>query len=146
MAHRIYRPPFPLSQYVELIWRTANPGTPSSRQRVYPNGAMALVIHLKKPTASYYFDDRVLTVRAPLLAGPYSMSFHMDPSECTEVIGILFRPGAGRMFFPVPVHELHNDDVALNDLYPSEADRLLNELCSPAKKNAQFHVVEQYLS
>jgi AraC-like DNA-binding protein len=145
VSQRIYKPPFPLSRYVDLMWRTANTGMPSSRERVYPNGSMALVIHLKKPTASYYFDNRVLTVRVPLLAGPYSMSFHMDPSESTEVIGILFRPGAGRVFFPVPVHELHNDDIALNDLYPSEADRLLNELSSAKNEHAQFQIVERYL-
>jgi len=145
VSQRIYKPPLPLSQYVEYIWRTANSGAPPSRERVYPNGAMALVIHLRKPTASYYFENRVLTVRVPLLAGPYSMSFHMDPSESTEVIGVLFRPGAGRVFFPVPVHELHNDDVALNDLYPSDADLLLNELCSATNMDAQFQVVERYL-
>src|ERR1700722_833045 len=146
MAQCIYKPPFPLSRYVEHIWRAANSGMPSSRQRVYPNGAMALVIHLKKPTASYYFDDRVLSVRVPLLAGPYSMSFHMDPSESTEVIGVLFRPGAGRMFFPVVAYELHNDDIALSDLYPSEADWLLNELCAAPGEDAQFLVFERYLS
>ncbi len=146
MAQRIYKPSFPLSRYVEHIWRTANAGLPSSRRRVYPNGAMALVIHLKKPTASYYFDDRVLSVRVPLLAGPYSMSFHMDPSESTEVIGILFRPGAARAFFPVAAHELHNEDIALSELYPSEADCLLNELCAAPGEDAQFLVVEHYLS
>jgi AraC-like DNA-binding protein len=145
VSQRIHKPPFPLSQYVEYIWRTANSGMSSSRQRVYPHGSMALVIHLRNPTTSYYFDDRTLTVRVPLLAGPYSMSFHMDPSASTEVIGILFRPGAGRVFFPVPAHELHNDDVALSELYPSEGDRLLNELCSAANADAQFLVVEQYL-
>ena len=83
MSQRIYKPPFPLSRYVDSIWRTANTGMPPSRERVYPNGSMALVIHLKKPTASYYFENRLFTVRVPLLAGPYSMSFHMDPSEST---------------------------------------------------------------
>src|ERR1700744_896092 len=146
VSQRIYKPPLPLSQYVEYIWRTANSGAPPSRERVYPNGAMALVIHLRKPTASYYFENRVLSVRVPLLAGPYSMSFHMDPSESTEVIGVLFRPGAGRVFFPVTAHVLHNDDVALSDLYPSEADCLLNELCTAPGEDAQFAVMEDYLS
>lgn len=145
MAQRIHKPSFPLSRYVEYIWRTANSGTPPSRQRVYPNGAMALVIHLKKPTASYYFDDRTLCVRVPLLAGPYSIPFHVDPSESTEVIGILFRPGAGRMFFPVAAHELQNNDVALHDICPGEAERFLNELSFARSEDEQFLVVERYL-
>lgn len=145
MTQTIYKPAFPLSQYVEHMWRTTNSGVPPSRQRVYPNGAMALVIHLNKPSASYYFEKRVLTVRVPLLAGPYSMSFHMDPSESTDVIGVLFRPGAGRVFFPIPVQELHNDDIGLDELYPGEGDCLLNQLCSAASEGLQFRILERYL-
>jgi AraC-like DNA-binding protein len=146
MSRRVHKPAFPLSQYVELIWRETNSGMPPSRQRVYPNGAMALVIHLKKPTACFFIDDEPHSIRVPLLAGPYSRSFHIDPSQSTAVIGILFRPGAARMFFPVAAHELHNTDIALSELHPCEADRLLNDVCSAAGEHAQFLVVERYLS
>lgn len=146
MPHRIHRPAFPLSQYVELIWRVSNSGLSPSRQRVYPNGAMALVIHLKRPTASFYVDDEPHSIRVPLLAGPYSRSFHIDPSESTAVLGVLFRPGAARMFFPVAAHELHNADIALSDLNPGEADRLLNDVCSATDERAQFLMMERYLN
>lgn len=146
MPHRLHKPAFPLAQYVEFIWRATNTGMLPSRRRVYPNGAMALVIHLKKPTVSFFVDDKTYTVRVPLLAGPYSRSFHTDPSQSTEVIGILFRPGAGRIFFPVAAHELHNIDIALSDILPGEADRLLNDVGSATGEHAQFLVVEQYLN
>jgi AraC-like DNA-binding protein len=146
MSRRVYQPAFPLSQYVEFIWRATNSGSLPSRQRVYPNGAMALVIHLKKPTMTFFVDAEPQTIRVPLLAGPYSRSFDIDPSESTEVIGILFRPGDARMFFPVAAHELHNIDIALNELYPGEADRLLNDLCSARGEHEQIQVVERYLN
>jgi len=146
MSHRVYKPEFPLSQYVDFIWWTANSGMQPSRQRVYPSGAMALVIHLKKPTASFFINDQVYTIQVPLLAGPYSRCFHIDPSESTAVIGILFHPGAGRVFFPVSADELHNTDIALSQLDPVEADRLLNEVCSAASEEACFLVVEKYLT
>jgi AraC-like DNA-binding protein len=146
MPRRVHKPAFPLSQYVEFIWRTTNSGTPPSRQRIYPDGSMALVIHLKKPTFSFFIDDEPQNIRVPLLAGPYSRSFHIDPSDSTAVIGILFRPGAARMFFPVAAHELHNTDIALSELYPGEADRLLNDVCSATGELMQFLAVEQYLN
>jgi AraC-like DNA-binding protein len=146
MSRRIHRPPFPLSQYVELIWRQTNSGVLPSRQRIYPNGAMALVIHLKKPTLSFFVDDQPQTIRVPLLAGPYSRSFYVDPSESTAVIGVLFRPGAARMFFPVAADELHNTDIALSELHPGEADRLLNDVCSATEEHVQIQVVERYLN
>ena len=117
-----------------------------SRQRVYPNGAMALLIHLRNATASFYVDDEPHSIRVPLLAGPYSRSFHIDPSESTAVIGVLFRPGVARMFFPVAANELHNADIALSDLNPGEADRLLNDVCSATDERAQFLEMERYLN
>ena len=146
MSRRINKPAFPLSQYVEFIWRATNSGMPPSRQRIYPNGAMALVIHLKKPTMSFFVDDEPQTIRVPLLAGPYSRSFEIDPSQSASVIGVLFRPGAARTFFPVAAQELHNIDIALNELHPGEADSLLNDLCSATGEQQQFLVVERYLN
>src|SRR5215472_7838921 len=145
MSRRVYKPAFPLCQYVEFFWRTTNSGTPSYRQRVYPDGAMALAIHLKRPTMTFFIDDQPQCVRVPLLAGPYSRPFDVDSSQSTGVIGVLFRPGAARMFFPVAAHELHNTDVALRDLHPAESDRLLNDVCSSTSEQAQFLAVERYL-
>jgi len=146
MPQRVCRPAFPLSQYVEFIWQAANHGMPSSRQRVYPNGAMALVIHLEKPTMSFFVDDKPNSIRVPLLAGPWSRSFQIDPSQSTAVIGVLFRPGAARMFFPVSAHELHNTDIALSKIHRGDADRLLNDVCSVTGEHAQLLMVEQYLN
>ena len=127
------------------MWRVTDPQAVPSRQRVYPNGAMALVIHLKKPTATFYIDDEQHDIRVPLLAGPYSRSFHIDPSQSTGVVGVFFRPGAARMFFPVAAHELHNVDIALSQIHAGEADRLLNDVCTALGERAQFLAVEQYL-
>lgn len=141
-----YTPDFPLSQYVVQIWlRTNSTGHLSSRQRVYPDAAMAMVIHLKRPTMSFWVDNERRSVRVPLLAGPWTRSFEFDPSESTAVIGVSFRPGAARMFFPVAAMELHNLDIGLSELCPDEADRLLNDVCSATGERAQFLVVEQYL-
>jgi AraC-like DNA-binding protein len=107
---------------------------------------MALVIHLDKPSTSFFIDGKAFSVRVPLIAGPYSRSFDIDPSRSTSVIGILFRPGAARVFFPVAAHELHNTDIALRELHSGEADRLLNDVCSATDDHARFLVLEEYLS
>lgn len=146
MDLRLHRPGFPLSEYVESIWKVTNSGVPPSRQPVYPNGAMALMMHLDRPTACFFVDGKPCSVRVPLLAGPYSRLYHVDPSRTTAAVGILFRPGGARMFFPVAAHELHNADIALSELYPREADRLLNDVCSSIDVRAQFMFLEHYLS
>jgi AraC-like DNA-binding protein len=106
---------------------------------------MALMIHLDKPTATYFVDGQTHTIRVPLLAGPYSRPFEIDPSRSTAVLGVVFRPGAARMFFPVASHELHNRDAALSELRPDEADRLLNEVCLARDEEARLRAMEGYL-
>ena len=145
MVLRVYKPGVQLSQYVERMWWNAIPEAAPSRQRIYPDGAMALVIHLNKPATTFFIDGRACSVRVPLLAGPYSRSFQIDPSQSTAVVGVLFRPGAARTFFPVAPHELHNLDIALSDLCADEADRLLNETCSARDTSALLMAMEQYL-
>ena len=49
------------------------------------------------------------------------------------------------MFFPVAAHELHNVDIALSDLYPEDAERLLDDVCTATDEQAQFLAVERYL-
>lgn len=144
-SFRAYKPSLPLSPHVEMIWRIESTGAQSSRVRVCPDGAMALVIHLNKPETSFFIDGERHRVSVPLLAGPYSRSFHVDPAEMKAVIGVRFRPGAARMFFPIAAQELHNVDIALNEILPADADRLLNEVCCVHTEDAQFAAVENYL-
>ena len=145
MPLRLHKPELPLSRYVAQMWWKGNSGLPPSRQRIYPDGAMALVIHLDRPSISYVLDEKSYSVRVPLLAGPYSRSFLVDPSLATSVLGIVFRPGAARVFFPVAANELENVDIALRDLEPLDADQLLNDLCQETDPWALFRTAERYL-
>jgi len=144
MPRLVYQPAFPLSQYVDLMWHRASSGPSASRQRIYPDGAMVLAIALQQPTLSFFLGTARHTIPVPLLAGPYSRSFDTDPSP-SAVIAIRFRPGAARAFFPIAAHELHNTDIALRQLYPAEADRFLNDVCSATGEHAQLQAVEHYL-
>jgi AraC-like DNA-binding protein len=145
MAFRVHRPDFPLSGYVEQMWWRAYSGLAPSLERVYPDGSMVLVIHLRRPTISYVIDEKSYSIRVPVLAGPYSRFFFIDPSLSTAVLGIVFRPGAARVFFPIAANELENVDISLADLDPLEADRLLNDLCPQVDAAALFRAAELYL-
>lgn len=145
MPHLFHKPAFPLSQYVDVICRVGGPAEPSSQRCVYPDGAMALVIHPTKPAMPFFIDGVLHRIAVPLLAGPYSRSFHVDPSQSSGAVVVRFRPGAASLFFPIAAHELHNTDIALSQLNPSEADQLLNEMCGAPDAHAQIRKIETYL-
>lgn len=145
MGIQIHTPPPPLSRFVETIWYITNAGGKEIWERIYPQGSMELVVHLDSRELSFIDEAKRHSVRVPLLAGPYSRSFLINPAEYTAVIGARFRPGAARMFFPVPAHELRNTDVPVEQLYPREAERLYDQLLSARGAAARIHVLEQYL-
>jgi len=141
-----YRPGPPLAEFVDSMWQMTNQGLRPSRHRICPTGSSALVIHLADSHLSFFDRGRRHSVRIPLLAGPYSRSFLIDPSELTAVIGVRFRPGAGRIFFPVPAHELHNLHVPLDELFPGEGARLLDRLLFAGTSERRFGILERYLA
>lgn len=145
MTFYSYTPKPPLSQFVEVIWSMQTAGARPSRQRVYPTGMMELVIHLADRHLSWFDGTHRQSVRVPLLAGPYSRAFMIDPSEYTAVLGVRFKPGALGMFFQLPAHELHNTDVALEDLRPEEAASLHDMLISASSQTGRFQALERYL-
>lgn len=140
-----YAPGHPLSAFVETIWFMTNDSHAPANRRVCPNGTMELVINLSARNMSFCVGTTWQRVRVPLLAGPYSTSFLVDQSEFTAVMGVRLKPGAGRVFFPIAAHELHNRDVALAELYPNEAAPLYDELLAAGALHARFRVLERYL-
>src|SRR5215471_1830067 len=108
MPFHSYSPATPLSRFVESIWSITNTSVAPSRRHICPNGgAMQLIIDLMDRSLSFFYGEEEHRVRVPLLAGPYSKAFSIDPSELTDVLGIQFKPGAARTFFRIPAHELH---------------------------------------
>jgi len=146
MPFQSYTPEAPLSQFVATIWWMSNAGVPSSRQRICPNGgAMQLVLNLAHQSLSFFEGAERQSIRAPLIAGPYSKAFSIDPAEFTAVLGVQFKPGGARLILRLPAHELHNTDVPFEDLYPQEAARLRDEVLSATGLAGRFRVLESYL-
>jgi AraC-like DNA-binding protein len=145
MPCRTYQPLTQLSQLVEMLWYIWNaPGSPP-RYLICPNGAMDLLIHLHDRAVTLYTDAACERVRGPLLAGPKSQSLSIDPAEFTAVLGVRFRPGAARLFFPLPADELHNSGVPLSDLYPREAELLREEILSIPGLDGKIAALQRYL-
>jgi AraC-like DNA-binding protein len=140
-----FTPAAALSPFVESIYFISQSPVGPHRHLVTPNGFMDLVIHLENRPLSWFIGEDRYSVTGPLLAGPYSKPFHLDFSEFTSVLGVRFKPGAARLFFPIPAHELHNLDVALSDVYRIDADQLIDEVLSASPLQRQIRLLQRHL-
>ncbi|MDB5035526.1 MAG: AraC family transcriptional regulator [Chlorobi bacterium] len=110
-VYREFPPSPPLAPYVECYWtmRAAGSSTPTPN-RVLPDGCVDIIFDATEPASA--FDPSRGTVigvmrrpRVVMLGGPL------------ELIAVRFRPGCGRIFFPVPMSELADYSIALSDLW-----------------------------
>lgn len=142
-------PQTPLNKFVDLFWfyDGYSPG-PHSKERLMPDGSSELVINLKQDEARIYDRenlDQYTRLPGALLCGPHSSFFVIDTAQQASVIGIHFKPGGAFPFFKMPVGELHNLHVSLDDLWGHEAGLLRERLLEAATPEKKFQVLEECL-
>lgn len=98
MVYRTHPPRPPLSDFVDLFWFYGGYAPPHARERVLPDGAMALIISLRDDGLRVY--DRHDTERSERLGtcvvcGVRSQFAIVDTTGQAPSMGVRFKPGAG---------------------------------------------------
>jgi AraC-like DNA-binding protein len=140
MISHLHSPGPPLSRFVELFWYYAGVSLPHKQERLLPQGTVELVIDLR--------DCRGGSQRLPdaVVSGPHSRFFVLDTACQSEVIGIHFKPGGAFPFFKLPVDELHNLHVALDDLWGACSVELRERVLAAPTPSAKIEVMERFLA
>ena len=130
MWHRVPGPP--LSEHVALLWGEEAYAPGHAQEWLLPTGSMDLIVDFR--------------ANASLMVGAYSRPGLLDTSQPVSVMGAHFHPGGAFAFLSVPVDELHNRDVDLNDVWPAVEARVLRErlLAAPTPQR-KLAVLEEAL-
>lgn len=139
----------PLNEFVELFWfYDGFPPRAHKKERLMPTGSVEMVINLRENETRVYDPKNVeISRRLPgaLICGPHSSHFVIDTAEQDSVIGIHFRPGGAFPFFRLPVDELHNLQVSLEDLWGLEGSLVREQLLEAATPENKLQVLERCL-
>jgi AraC-like DNA-binding protein len=144
---RVAKPP--LNEFVELFWfyDGYTPG-PHKKERLMPDGSIELVINLRENESRIYDRRNSSTFnRFPgaLVCGPQSNFFVIDTAQQASVIGIHFKPGGAFPFFRLPLDELHNLHVSLEDMWGREAGLLRERLLEAGTAQKKLDLLESCL-
>ncbi|OBA74732.1 AraC family transcriptional regulator [Mycobacterium sp. 1554424.7] len=143
----LYRPPPPLSDYVEFFghWRHSGP---SYRSRALPRGAVTIVLDVgRRQQLDFYAADGRTRLRVPpaLVIGPHSGSYISDIAADEPVMAIHFRPGGAYPFLGIPLGELEDAGVGLDDIWGRGGTELHERLAEAPSAAAGFGVLEEFL-
>ena len=148
MVYRTYTPKPPLCHFVELLWYYQGGERTHAKERILPDGSLSLVVNLNQDEIRVYDPrrtERAVKFRGASVGGPHSEFSVIDTAEQKHVIGVHFKPGGGFPFFQLPVCELHNLHIALEDVWDQAANDLRDRLLEAPAVEDKFRVLESCL-
>jgi AraC-like DNA-binding protein len=142
----IYRPSSTLTDHTEIIghWH----GTVSYRSRALPRGAVTVIIDVgQRQKLDFYAADGQTRLDVPpaFITGSHTASYVSDIAADEPVIAIHFRPGGAFPFFGIPLSELENAYVGLDQVWGRDGLELHARLIDASSAEARFRIVEQFL-
>lgn len=139
----------PLDQFVKCLWHSDSEPHPHEKERLLPTGAVDLIFKLQENSAVRIFDDAGCDSRhfpgGIVLSGAYSRFFCLDTTQPSPTLGVHFRPGGAAPFLNVPISELMNQHVGMEEIGTSLAAGLRERLMNAPSVTSLFSIVEQTL-
>jgi|SRR6185436_12144858 len=118
LTYREQAPPPELAGAVRSFWTLRGDGSHGAAavpDRILPDGAFELVFHLGDP----FVQNGVAQPRA-MLVGEIRRPTLVEPSANADVLGVSFHVGGAAEFFAMPMRELRDQIVPLEELFGSD--------------------------
>lgn len=149
---RLLVPQSPLDRFVEVIWLLPR-GTEPQHELALPTGTVELVIDLDDDTIAVaplggagVGTGSQFEFQGAVICGAHSRPFVIEDHEgCGRTLGVHFKPGGAAVLLPVPIFELDDQRVALEELLGAQARRLRDLLDPSLTENALLTLVQDFL-
>jgi AraC-like DNA-binding protein len=142
MTYRKVSPPAPLRPFIQSFsyWEGGAPN--GDLLCVTATRALSLQINLHDDELRWYDTegDRCQRLKGFTIAGPQSRPFAVDARQ-RRIVRVMFRPGGAYPFLRVPLSELHDDHVSLEDIWGLEARTLNARLAEAQTSDAVFELL-----
>lgn len=121
---------------------------PFALERIMPNGQAHLMVNLGEDEFRCYESARteqMVRNSGAVLAGPHARSTIIDTREQCWLAAVEFRCGGAARFFSMPMTEVCNRMVSLDDLWGCDGMLLRERLLEAPDPQSKFRVFEELL-
>jgi len=145
-APRMYRPVSALADHTEIIghWH-ADVGY---RSRALPRGAITLIIDVgRRQQLDFFAADGRTRIKVPpaFLTGSHTASYVSEMAADEPAMAVHFRPGGAFPFLGIPLSDLENAHVGLDQIWGRAGIELHERLIDTPTMAAQFSILENFL-
>lgn len=148
MVFHSYRPPGPLSAFVDHLWIYSGFESPRLKERIFPNGTFELVFNLRDDKIRIYQSTRpseCIRLSGGIVSGPYAGFFVTDTALEASVMGVHFKPGGALPFLGFAANELADTHIDLQTIWGRTAADVREQLCYKTSPVRRFRLLERFL-
>lgn len=143
-----HRPAAPLDAAIECIWWSRRGEDSPDCEHMLPSGTAQLVITLHDSPIQWAHPNNSAAWQSwtrGVVHGPQSSYYLAGPKPKGTVVGVSFRPGMAACVLGVPLHELLDRHVSLQELWGYRGLEIQERLASAADPSAIFQLLEREL-
>jgi AraC-like DNA-binding protein len=144
-----HRPAPPLDRYVEWLWWSRRTQAERSAEHMLPSGSAQLIIALHETPIICRPSDaspRLTVWSKGVVHGPQWSYYRSVSKPPGVVVGVAFRPGAAAAILGVPIVELTDRHVPIDEVWGARGDRLREQLLAAGSPVNIFRVLERELT
>jgi len=142
----MYRPSSALADYIEIIGHWHSPV--GYRSRALPRGAVTVIIDVgQRQQLDFYAADghTKLPVPPAFVTGSHTASYVSEMPAGEPAMAVHFLPGGAFPFLGIPLGDLENAHVGLDQIWGSTGIELHERLIGAPTAAARFGILETFL-
>ncbi len=146
MHFQVVHPSRALAPYIQHYWiLETNKSDGIIQERVVPTGNIELMFHYRNPFYSLSQRGESHIQPRSMISGINRSWFDVSTSGESGALAVTFRPGTAANFFNLPMVELANRSIHLEELIKKEIIFVEEQLAEAFSLQARIQIVEQFL-
>ncbi len=147
MKYREIQPQPSLSRYIECFWVLTGESEPLAQKPhpILPDGCMELILNFSDPFERHRIGSTPQRQPRLILAGQLDQPVHIQPTGRVAVLGARFHPGGAWPLLRVPMEDLTNRILALEEVSSKLARDVESNGNGAQMENARVRALEALL-
>ncbi len=147
MDYQFIQPNKVLQAFIKHYWilEEREPLKEVCKPRIYPTGFTELIFHYGDKYMHIDKNNAKTLQPAFLFTGQSSEFYDISPTGKVGLIAVTFKPDAAKLFLKLPINEVENNFVALEDILGIAARNIEYELCISKSNSNRIQIIEEFL-
>jgi AraC-like DNA-binding protein len=145
MIYHTFAPQQHLLSFIKCFWTLdAAAGPELTRQRIVPDGCMEMIFHHGDLYRQYISNDHFIIQPRSFVFGQILQPLEIEPTGRTGIFAARFQPNGFVPFSSLPLSEMENRAVPLEELFGSQGPKLEQAVLAASNSEDRISILESF--